>query len=169
MRKMKSIGEQTGIKELDDVRQYGIGLYNLNDVIKVLKINKCKLKEILNYYDSDNEIEKINGEYYIKTSILKFILINFIDDISRTYKGYVLFNDNELQEYGIVTDETFREENKDSELMNLINEYRKEKIDIGDCMGNNNFGPIDFTKDDFTWDFVKDIDFDSIYKLIDEN
>lgn len=167
-RKMKTIGEQTGIKELDNVRQYGIDLYNLKDVIKVLGIDKCKLKSILDNFTNENEIDKINGEYYIRTSELKFILINYTENISRTYKGYVLFNDNELQEYGIVIDDRFREDNKDSELLNMIDEYRKEGVDVNGCRGNNNFGAIDLTKDDYTWDFIEDIDFDEIYKTIDE-
>ena len=167
-RKMKTIGEQTGIKELDNVRQYGIDLYNLIDVLKVLKINKCTLKEILKLNKlNEIDVEIINGDYYIDMRVLKRILINYQSDITKVYKGFMLFNDTELQEYGIVIDDRFIEDNEDTELLNLIREYRKNGVDLDGCKGNNNLGYLDNC--DFDFKEFNDIDLDLIYKTIDEN
>ena len=166
MRKMKTIGEQTGIKELDNVRQCGIGLYNLIDIVKVLGINKCELKSLLVKFGY-GEIDKINGDYYISTNELKFILLSYNEEITRNYKGRIIINDNDLQEYGIVTDDRFMNDDDNEELIKQIREYRNQGVDLNSSKGNNvikeNLNNVYMDSEE-----IEDIDFDLIYKSIDE-
>lgn len=163
MRKMKTIGEQTGIKELDDVRQIGISLYNLNDVIKVLNIKKRLLRDIINKY---NVSKHEDGCWYIEMKFLKMLLVEYQDEITWNYKWHMVCNDNKLQEYGIVIDDRFAEDNREQNIMEEYAKIKQQGVDLDGCIGNNsqsiyNNQPI--------WDgLLTDNDLDLIYKTIDE-
>lgn len=162
-RRMKTIGEQTGIMELDNVRQCGFYMYNLEDVVKVLNINKCDLKSLMDEF----ELVRYEDGWYLTLSQLKRILLRYDDKLTKTYLGCTVFNDNELQEYGIVIDDRFKEDNKDTELIKLINEYKQQEVDYDACKGNNCNESLKDTIEDFG--LLDDSDFDEIYNFIDEN
>lgn len=162
-RRMKTIGEQTGIMELDNVRQCGFHMYNLDDVVKVLNIDKCNLKSIIREF----ELVKYEDGWYLTLSQLKRILLRYDNKLTKTYLGCTVFNDNELQEYGIVIDDRFKEDNKDTELIKLINEYKQQEVDYDACKGNNCNDLLKDTIEDFR--VIDDEDLDLIYKAIDEN
>lgn len=160
-RNTPTIGEQTGIKELDNVRQCGVESYNLYDVVKILNIGKQELKKIC----KDFEVETVDGELYVTIFQLKKILLRYNNKISNRYLGYVVHNDTELQEHGIVYDYIFAKDNENTELMNMIKDYRKQGINYEALKGNNYLQPNDFSIDIRE---ITDDDIELIYNIIDE-
>lgn len=164
MRKMKTIGEQTGIMELDNVRQIGFDMYNLNDVIKILQIEKRNLKNIISKYEVSKHED---GCWYIQMKFLKMLLVEYQDEITWGYKWHMVCNDNKLQEYGIVIDDRFAYDNREQPIMEEYAKIKQQGVDLDGCKGNYSQSIYDNNP---IWDGnLSDEDFDLIYKMIDEN